>query len=139
MKCKKMGSVYFVRIDRGEEIISQLETVCEENNIKLGKISAIGAVNKATIGFFDTTTKQYNKTILTGDHEITTLTGNITSMNNKVYLHLHINLADAEHRTFGGHLNEAFVSATCETIIEEFTGEVNRLLDESSGLNLIEV
>lgn len=139
MRCKKMGSVYFVRIDKGEEIVFQLNKVCEEFDIKLGKISAIGAVNKAKIGFFDFAAKEYNTTILAGDHEITSLLGNITTMDKKIYLHLHINLADDQQRTFGGHLNEAFVSATCEVIIEEFSGEVNRSRDETLKLNLLDV
>jgi len=139
MNCRKLGSVYFVRIDRGEEILSELKKVCIEHDIHAGKISAIGAVNRATIGFFDTERKQYHSTELTGDHEITSLSGNITSMENRIYLHVHVNLADNSNRTFGGHLNEAIVSATCEAIIEEYTGSVNRIFDEKSGLNLIDV
>ncbi|MDO9576252.1 MAG: DNA-binding protein [Candidatus Cloacimonadales bacterium] len=139
MKCKKMGTVYFVRIDRGEEVVSELKKVCEKHNIKLGKISAIGAVNKATIGFFDVAEKQYHSTILTGDHEITTLLGNITTMDGEIYLHCHITLAGEDQKVIGGHLNEAVVSATCEAIIEEFSGEVNRFRDETLGLNLLDV
>ena len=60
-------------------------------------------------------------------------------MNGKIYLHIHVNLADEEHRTFGGHLNEAVVSATCEAIIEEFEGEVDRFFDEKIGINLMDV
>ncbi|MFC1898211.1 PPC domain-containing DNA-binding protein [Candidatus Cloacimonadota bacterium] len=139
MKCKKLGSIYFVRIDKNEEILSELKKVCSQYNIKLGKISGIGAVDRATIGFFEPAVKKYHKTELTGDHEITTLTGNITTMNDEIYLHVHINLANCENKTFGGHLNEAFVSATCEIIIVEFTGEVGRFFNESSGLNLLDV
>ena len=139
MKCKKMGNIYFVRIDRGEEVISELRRVCEEHHITLGKISAIGAFNKAKIGFFKLAEKQYHSNILIGDYEITSLLGNITTMNGKIYLHIHVNLADEEHRTFGGHLNEAVVSATCEAIIEEFEGEVDRFFDEKIGINLMDV
>ena len=139
MNYKKLGSTYFVRIDKGEEILSELKKVCLLNKIKLGKISGIGAVNRATIGFFEPAIKKYHPTEVSGDHEITTLTGNITTMNNEVYLHVHINLADSQNRTFGGHLNEAFVSATCEVIIEEFKGEVSRFFDETGGLNLLDV
>ena len=122
-----------------KEILSELEKVCSQYNIKLGKISGIGAVNRATIGFFEPAIKKYHPTEINDDHEITSLSGNITSMNNEVYLHVHINLANSENNTFGGHLNEAFVSATCEVIIEEFEGEVSRFFDETGGLNLLDV
>ena len=37
---------------------------------------------------------------------------------------------------FGGHLNRAIVSATCEMIISTIDGKVDRIFDESTGLNL---
>ena len=139
MKFKKVDKIYFIRIDSGEEIVTELQKVCEENQIRLGKISGIGAVRKATIGFFKMNEKQYHSTVLKGDFEITSLSGNIATMNNKIYLHVHINLADEKNQTFGGHLNEAIVSATCEVIIEEFEGEVNRQLDKNIGINLLQL
>ena len=37
---------------------------------------------------------------------------------------------------FGGHLNEAFVSATCEMVVLPMAGQVERAFDEETGLNL---
>lgn len=39
---------------------------------------------------------------------------------------------------FGGHLNRAMISATCEMIIQIIDGCVDRKLDEDTGLNLFE-
>ncbi|HPR17688.1 MAG TPA: DNA-binding protein [Candidatus Cloacimonadota bacterium] len=139
MRCKKVRNIYFVRIDRGEEILSELKKVCSENNIKLAKISAIGAVDKAVIGLFEPATKSYHSTTLTGDYEITALLGNVTTQNGEVYIHTHITLADAEHKAFGGHLNEAVVCATCEAIIETYDAEIERVFDEKLGLNLFDI
>jgi len=38
---------------------------------------------------------------------------------------------------FGGHLNEAVVSATCEVIIEKIEGSIEREFDKETGLNLL--
>ena len=43
---------------------------------------------------------------------------------------------DSEGHVFGGHLNRAIVSATCEMIINIIDGEVDRYHDEEIGLNL---
>jgi len=55
------------------------------------------------------------------------------------YLHLHINLSDNKLNSFGGHLNSAIVSATCEFIIEDFGEDIDRFADEASGLNLLKI
>ncbi len=139
MKYRKIDSKYIIRIDKNEEIVASIEKVCIENKIQLGKITAIGAVNKVIIGLFKPEDRKYLSSELKGDFEITSLIGNITSKDNKPYLHIHINIADEKHRIFGGHLNLAMVSATCEVLVEEFAGNVERNFDEDIGLNLLKL
>ena len=38
---------------------------------------------------------------------------------------------------FGGHLNKAMVSATCEMVIYIIDGKIDRYYDEQIGLNLL--
>lgn len=136
MDYKKFDNKYIMRMDKGEEIVQTLKKFCEDKNITLGYIKGIGAVNRATIGLFKIDTKKYVSTELKGDYEITSLLGNISTMNGEVYLHLHINLADEEHKTYGGHLNSAVISATGELMIETIEGTVDREFSENVGLNL---
>lgn len=136
MEAKAVGKHWILRIDKGEEIVSSLERFCREKDIRLGTVSGIGATDQATIGLFKTRTKEYVRKECAGDHEITALTGNISRMNNEVYLHLHVNLANADYHTFGGHLNSAVVSATCEIVVRELDGEMDRAFSEEIGLNL---
>lgn len=136
---KKFGNKYILRIDRGEEIVATLKAFCTNHRIGLGSVTAIGAANRATIGLFNTTTKQYQSTELTGDFEITSLTGNISTMNGEVYLHLHATLSDANYHTFGGHLNTAVVSGTCELIIDVIEGTCEREFSDDVGLNLLKI
>ena len=139
MKTKKINNKIVVRIDKGEEIVETLTKICKENNITLGSILGLGATNKAKVGLFDVKTKEYHATELTGNYEINPLYGNITTMDGETYLHLHINIADKKHQSFGGHLNYAYVSATFEGIIDVIDWEVDRKFDEEIGLNLLEM
>lgn len=139
MNYKRFGTKVIVRIDRGEEIVDKLKQICKDLNIKLGTITGIGAVDEATMGLYDVETKKYHSSELTGDHEIAPLSGNISTMNDKPYLHLHVNLSDKDHRSFGGHLNSAIVSATFEGVIDIIDGKIDRELDNSVGLNLIKI
>ena len=138
VESKKIGNKYIIRIDKGEEIVSLLTEFCNERSIKLGKITAIGAVNEVEIGLFDPIKKEYHSKTIKGTFEILSVLGNITSNKDQPYLHMHITLSDSEYNAFGGHLNKAVVSATCEVIIEEMSGNLDRYFDENIGLNLFE-
>ena len=137
MKFKKFRNKWVVSINIGEEIVETLKKFCKDNNIKLGTISGIGAVKGATIGFYNLETKKYYPKELDGDYEITSLLGNISTMDGEVYLHLHITLADSTYNAFGGHLNSAVIGGVGEFIIEEIDGEVKRGFNEEVGLNLL--
>ena len=137
MKFKKIGSKWIVRIDKGEEIVETLKQFCKENKIKLGTISGIGATNRVTIGLFEIKSKQYHSQELIGDYEITNLSGNISTMNDEIYLHLHISLADSKYNAYGGHLNSAVISGTGEIVIEEIEDIIEREFNEEAGLNLL--
>ena len=137
MKFKKIGSKWIVRIDKGEEIVETLKKFCKENKIKLGTISGIGATDRVTIGLFNTKNKQYHSQELIGDYEITNLSGNISTMNDEIYLHLHISLADSKYNAYGGHLNSAVISGTGEIVIEEIEDIIEREFNEEAGLNLL--
>lgn len=139
MRYRKLGPAIILRLDRGEEIVSTLKDFCEEQEIRFATVQGIGAVDNAVIGIFAAKTKEYHTTTPSGDHEITSLTGSITTMDNKPYLHLHITLSDATYLAFGGHLTSAVVSGTCEIFIHTFPDRLDRTYDAGVGLNVFDL
>jgi predicted DNA-binding protein with PD1-like motif len=135
---QKTGTTFILRLDRGEELVSTLKAFCNDQQITLGTVQGIGAVNNAVIGLFLTKTREYHTTMLSGDHEITSLLGNITTMGGEPYLHLHATLTDATFLAYGGHLTSAMVSGTCEIFITVLDGNVARRFDADVGLNVLE-
>lgn len=136
MKFMKTGNKYFVRIDKGEEVIASLKEFCKVSGVKLGAIMGVGAADRITIGLFNTITKEYHNIELVGEYEILNTTGSITTKDGEIYLHLHITLGDEEYKSYGGHLNECWISGTCELTIDAADGEINRTFDDFSGLNI---
>ena len=136
MDYRKFGNTYVVRIDKDEEILEQIKTLALKEHITLAQVSALGAVKDFTIGIFKTDTKQYVANNFSGCYEIVSLTGTINTMNGEFYTHLHMCVGDEKGNAFGGHLNSATVSATCEMIITVINGTVDRYFDEEIGLNL---
>lgn len=136
MDYRKFGSTIVARIDKGEEILEQVKAIALKENIKLASISALGAINDFTVGVFKTDEKKYYANEFKGCFEIVSLTGTISTMNDEFYAHLHLSAGNEKGEVFGGHLNRAVVSATCEMIINLIDGRVDRAFSEEIGLNL---
>ena len=73
---RKIDNTYIVRLNKGAEIISAIKDFCTSNNIKVGTVQGIGAINTATFGFFNPETKEYNEKIFECPREITNLLRN---------------------------------------------------------------
>ena len=136
MEYRLFQDTYIVRLDRGEEITECLTKLCEQEDIRIGSVTALGASDHAVIGLYNVQEKQYHKTQLDEAMEITSLVGNITRKDGEVYLHLHINLCNGNMQVYGGHMNECRISATCEMVVRRLDGEVGRMTDPVTGLNL---
>lgn len=136
MDYRKFNHAIITRIDKGEEVLDKLKEIALKENIKLASVSALGATNDFTVGVFKTTEKKYYSNVFTGDFEIVSLTGTINTMDGEFYAHIHMSAGNDKGQVFGGHLNRAIVSATCEVVINIIDGEVDRYFDEGIGLNL---
>ena len=139
MNFKQINSKVIIRIDKGEELVTTLKTICKKLDIKFGSIVGIGATDKATIGLFNTKTKKYQSKEFIGDHEIASLVGNVSTMNGEVYLHLHIIICNVENEAMGGHLSSAIISATFEGIINLIDEQVIREHDDEVGINQLKL
>lgn len=138
MEYKRFDNTVIVRIDRGEEILEQLAVVAQKENIKLASVQALGATDSFTVGVYDTESKQYHSNEFNGAFEIVSLVGTVNTMNGEFYSHLHMSAGNEKGEVFGGHLNHARVSATCELVITVINGTVDRFRDEKIGLNLFD-
>ncbi len=139
MQYRTFGKTVAVRMEPGEELVEEMRRVCSLENIRFGTVTGIGAADYAKVGVYNVAEKKYYANECKGALEITNLCGNITTMNGELYLHLHITVADEQARAFGGHLNEARISATTEFFITKLEGELDRFYDEGIGLNLLKI
>ena len=136
MEYRRFGNTIVARIDKNEEIIEELLTICKMEKVTLANVNALGAVGEFQVGLFNTKEKKYYSTKYEGDFEIVSLTGSITTKQGELYNHIHMSAADQENKVYGGHLNYAKVSATCEMFIQIIEGKVEREFNEEVGLNL---
>lgn len=136
MEYRRFNNTIVARIDKGEEILDKIKEISLKENIKLANVNALGATNEFIVGVFKVDEKKYYSNEFKGNFEIVSLTGTINTMDGEFYTHIHMSAGNDKGEVFGGHLNKAMVSATCEMIINIIDGEVDRKFDEEIGLNL---
>ena len=136
MDYRRFGNTVIARFDKGEELLESLRAVAEKENIRLASVSALGAVDDFTVGVYKVDEQKYYSNSFAGWFEIVSLTGTISTMNGEYYAHLHMSCGNDRGEVFGGHLNRARISATCELVITVIDGTVERQKDEAVGLNV---
>jgi hypothetical protein len=133
---KHFDNKFIVSIQNRVEITKAITAFVEEHDIKAGAVYGIGAVNEAVLRFYDPTTKEYVDKSFPEQLEISNLTGNISTMEGKPYIHLHITLGRSDYTAITGHLLTANIHGAGELVIEKLDGEVGRRYDDETGLNL---
>jgi predicted DNA-binding protein with PD1-like motif len=137
---EKLIKVHFIKMEKGEDILETLLKYCKEVDFQSGALYGLGAVEKASLGFYDLNTKTY----LTNDYnfnaEILNCTGNIAKNKetSEYVVHVHMTIGDAEGKTFGGHLLPGNpISVTGEFTLFEINTTLNRELDDEFKLLLL--
>lgn len=132
---KKIDNKYVINIQNREEIVKALNAFCEERGITSGTIYGIGAIDELTLRFFNPQTKQYVDKTYQEQMEIANLTGNISQMDGKTYLHLHITVGRSDYSALAGHLLSATLNGAGEFVVEDFGTSITRVYVPEIGLN----
>ena len=128
---------YMGRLQPGDDLLAALTDLCREKHIHLGRVEAIGAVQRAVLGFYNPEKGKYQLHTLDEPLEITALEGNISLKDGQPFVHAHATLARADGRCLGGHLMEGTVVFACEFILHAYGGgELVRRPDPATGLAL---
>ena len=139
MEYKRIEDKIVFRLEIGEALMESVQKIAASENVKLASISGIGACSKIEMGYIDLSIKDYVFKIFEGNMEILQATGNITLKDGEPFPHIHISVANEECKAFGGHLNEATISATFEGVMTIMDHEINREFNDDLGLALMNV
>lgn len=135
MKSRKVAGGYLVRLERGEEAIETLASFAADRKIPSGVLMGIGAVNNLELGYFDTRAGKYRRRRIRKTVEVVNLTGNISYLDKKPFIHAHITVADSDQKLMGGHFFKGIVAVTLEIYIQVFKKKLNRIHDPQIGFN----
>ena len=128
---------FMARLSKDADLVQEITAICKKHGITLGRIEALGAVQKACFSFYDQKTHEYLPVSLDKPLEILKLTGNVSLRDNAPFVHAHVTLGDGEGRAYGGHLAPGTIIFACECMVEALNGPaLSRQLDEATGLFL---
>jgi predicted DNA-binding protein with PD1-like motif len=145
MKSKRVGAnenaqVHVVVLDAGEEAFAALTRFANEAGISAASLTAIGAFERATIGWFDMTSKNYRKIEVDEQCEVLSAIGDAAiGDDGKPSLHVHIVLGLADGSTRGGHLMSGMVRPTLEVVLTEVPSTLRRRKRPELGIALIDL
>jgi uncharacterized protein len=129
---------YAVIFYQGDEAFSGLLEFAEKYHVTSAHFTAIGALNGATLGWFDPQRKMYKKIPINGQHEVIGMSGDIALYQGKPVVHTHMVVGSPDGTTQGGHVLEAYVSPTLEVMVTEDLVTMQKRFDPATDLTLID-
>jgi predicted DNA-binding protein with PD1-like motif len=128
-----------VVLERGDEVMSTLQRFAAEHQLTASRLTAIGAFESATLGYFDWERKVYERIPVAEQVEVLSLIGDIALDGAAPRVHAHVVLGRRDGSTIGGHLLDARVRPTLEVVIIDSPEYLRRVCDPASGIALIRI
>jgi uncharacterized protein len=99
--------------DVGEEVVTSLLQFAKDHKLSGAHLTAIGAFERLTLGFFDVTKKDYKKSAIQEQVELMSLMSNMARDDKgDPKLHAHVVVGKSDGTAHGGHLLDAYVRPT---------------------------
>ncbi|MBR1246303.1 DNA-binding protein [Bradyrhizobium sp. AUGA SZCCT0169] len=134
------GRIHVVILESGEEAFAALTRFANEARMTAASVTAIGAFEKAVVGWFDFATKTYKKIEVNEQCEVLSALGDVAvGDDGKASLHVHIVLGLSDGSTRGGHLLSGTVRPTLEVVLTEVPARLRRKKRADIGIALIDI
>jgi len=141
MKAQLIGGerTFVLVLEPGEEAFASITEFAAKEKLAGASITAIGAFERATVGWFDLEKKTYKPIEVAEQCEVLSVLGDIaTGDDGKASVHLHAVLGLADGTTRGGHLLKGYVRPTLEVVIEESPVHLRRRKRPELGIALLD-
>lgn len=138
MEFEKDKETYFIRLDRGDDLMSSLKEFAMKEKLSSGSLSGIGALEEVELGFYHLKDQVYQRKTFSHEYELISMTGNLSILEEEPFFHIHCVLGDDQYKAFGGHVFNAKVAVTCEVVFQKMNISMKRKMNCEIGLNLIQ-
>jgi uncharacterized protein len=133
------ANVRVVILDGGEEAFAALTKFANDEKLSAASLTAIGAFERATIGWFDLAAKDYRKIEVNEQCEVLSAIGDVAiGDDGKASLHIHVVLGLSDGSTRGGHFLSGIVRPTLEVVLTESPVTLRRKKRPDLGIALVD-
>lgn len=138
MEYRKIDELFYIRMDRDDEVIENILEVCRRESISSAVFSGIGGCKRAELQVFIPEKGTFETEQLEGMLELVSLNGNVVRDNDgKLFHHTHALFTfkkDGQHGIAGGHLKSTTVLYTAEIALRPTVdGSIGRKFDPETG------
>lgn len=120
--------------------LATLTKFANDAGITAASLTAIGAFESATVGWFDFERKAYRETEVGQQCEVLSAIGDVAvNDEGKASLHLHVVLGLCDGTTRGGHLLKGKVRPTLEVVLTDTPAKLRRKKQADIGIALIDL
>ena len=130
---------YVVVCDPGDEAVSALTQFARSEQLEAAQITAVGAFEHATVGWFDRAARDYRPIRVDEQCELLSLIGDVAAGQDGPIVHVHAVLGLSDGTTRGGHLLEGRVFPTLEAIVTETPARLRKVMQPDIGIALIDL
>jgi uncharacterized protein len=133
------AGVRVVILDSGDEAFAALTKFVNDEKLSAASLTAIGAFERATIGWFDLAAKSYRKIEVNEQCEVLSAIGDVAvDDDGRASLHVHVVLGLSDGTTRGGHFLSGIVRPTLEVVLTEAPATLRRRKRPELGIALVD-
>jgi uncharacterized protein len=130
---------YIVVFATGDELAEGLLRFATEHQLTAASFEAIRALSSVRLGWFSWESKRYEPSVTLDEQmEILSLIGDVALHDGEPVVHAHMVIGKQDGTAHGGHLLQAQVRPTFEVVLTESPARLQKVIDQASGLALIQ-
>lgn len=142
----QIDDTYVIRFEDEEVFPDRFLEFLSRKDVTGGSFTAIGAMKRTCLAFFDVEAKEYRDREIDEQAEVLALVGNVAMHEGEPIVHAHITLGRSDYSVLGGHLRYGVVRPTLEVVLavtatarrQNDTG-IERKIDPRYGLPALDL
>lgn len=119
----EIGKTHLLKLDPGDDILESITAFAHERDIRAGWVNFLGAVQRASLRYYDQEAREYRDFTLERHLEVLSGLGNISMLDGKPFVHIHAAFGDESGDAYGGHIDVGCTAFLIEVRIDELIGD----------------